>query len=612
MKQTLVQTRSSRVGLALSGGGFRASLFHIGVLARLAELDLLREIQVLSTVSGGSIIGALYYLHVRNLLQSKPDAEIGRCDYVAMVDRISREFTAAIANNLRMLAFADARKNRDMLGRLDYSRSDRMAELYDQFLYAPAVGPRDKRPVRLPEMTITPRGMPNFHPFARTDKRCKTNQDRVHKVPILVINATTLNTGHEFQFTATWMGEPPALQFHGDLDRNLRLRRAHYFADDLPQKYKEIPLGVAVAASAAVPGLFPPLALTDLYRDGSEPLTPQLVDGGVHDNQGIGGLLTPDHACTHLIVSDASGQMEDVANPVTNLGNVVKRSNDALMDRIREEEHAVLALLKRQRTIKQLVFLHLKNDLAQRELSTKPDGPPPAEPTDLTPYGVDPRVQQLLARMRTDLDAFSEVEAHALMADGYLMARHYIGADFTAGGAKPGEQTPAVVGPVAAEPTPQWTFLDVKPYLEKPALDPTFLPQLAAGSRHFGKTRRIVPAPDQTPLSIIRGAATFGVAIVALSVGWFASRLLLAAALALAATWGLRILARASGWRACEAWMRTIHAVVPGILSSGAVAWGVARHLSAWTPLRLKFGRMSRLVPPPAVASSNDGERDAA
>ena len=35
-----------KVGLALSGGGFRASLFHIGVLAKLAELDILRRVEV--------------------------------------------------------------------------------------------------------------------------------------------------------------------------------------------------------------------------------------------------------------------------------------------------------------------------------------------------------------------------------------------------------------------------------------------------------------------------------------------------------------------------------------------------------------------------------------
>src|SRR6185295_7106581 len=37
-----------KVGLALSGGGFRAALFHIGVLARLAELNMLRHIEYLS------------------------------------------------------------------------------------------------------------------------------------------------------------------------------------------------------------------------------------------------------------------------------------------------------------------------------------------------------------------------------------------------------------------------------------------------------------------------------------------------------------------------------------------------------------------------------------
>ena len=64
-----------KFGLALSGGGFRASLFHIGVLARLAENDELRRVEVLSCVSGGSIVGAHYYLEIRHLLQ-KADDEI--------------------------------------------------------------------------------------------------------------------------------------------------------------------------------------------------------------------------------------------------------------------------------------------------------------------------------------------------------------------------------------------------------------------------------------------------------------------------------------------------------------------------------------------------------
>jgi len=61
---------SAKFGLALSGGGFRASLFHIGVLAKLAELDVLRRVEVLSCVSGGSIIGAHYYLQLRETLET--------------------------------------------------------------------------------------------------------------------------------------------------------------------------------------------------------------------------------------------------------------------------------------------------------------------------------------------------------------------------------------------------------------------------------------------------------------------------------------------------------------------------------------------------------------
>jgi len=43
------------VGLALSGGGFRATLFHLGSLWRLNELGYLPKLNRISSVSGGSI-----------------------------------------------------------------------------------------------------------------------------------------------------------------------------------------------------------------------------------------------------------------------------------------------------------------------------------------------------------------------------------------------------------------------------------------------------------------------------------------------------------------------------------------------------------------------------
>ena len=45
------------IALCLSGGGYRAAIFHAGALRRLNELGVLAKIDAISCVSGGSIIG---------------------------------------------------------------------------------------------------------------------------------------------------------------------------------------------------------------------------------------------------------------------------------------------------------------------------------------------------------------------------------------------------------------------------------------------------------------------------------------------------------------------------------------------------------------------------
>lgn len=57
MPQRKAEIISPRIALVLSGGGFRASVFHLGVLRRLAELGWLSRVDMLSTGSGGSIVG---------------------------------------------------------------------------------------------------------------------------------------------------------------------------------------------------------------------------------------------------------------------------------------------------------------------------------------------------------------------------------------------------------------------------------------------------------------------------------------------------------------------------------------------------------------------------
>jgi predicted acylesterase/phospholipase RssA len=47
-----------KIGLALSGGGFRATLFHLGLVRFLRDADILRQVTHITSVSGGSIMAA--------------------------------------------------------------------------------------------------------------------------------------------------------------------------------------------------------------------------------------------------------------------------------------------------------------------------------------------------------------------------------------------------------------------------------------------------------------------------------------------------------------------------------------------------------------------------
>src|SRR5262249_622728 len=60
LQRVVDRPSNHRIGLALSGGGSRAIAFHLGCLRALNDRGVLNQVKVLSTVSGGSVIGALY------------------------------------------------------------------------------------------------------------------------------------------------------------------------------------------------------------------------------------------------------------------------------------------------------------------------------------------------------------------------------------------------------------------------------------------------------------------------------------------------------------------------------------------------------------------------
>jgi len=67
----LPKPREQRKGVAmcLSGGGFRAALFHMGALRRLNELGVLSRLDTITSVSGGSIVAA----HLANTIRAWPE-----------------------------------------------------------------------------------------------------------------------------------------------------------------------------------------------------------------------------------------------------------------------------------------------------------------------------------------------------------------------------------------------------------------------------------------------------------------------------------------------------------------------------------------------------------
>jgi predicted acylesterase/phospholipase RssA/tetratricopeptide (TPR) repeat protein len=565
---------TGKVGLALSGGGFRASLFHIGVLARLAELDLLRRVEIISCVSGGSILGAHYYLEVRKLMEAKSDEEITSQDYIDLVRRLERDFLAGVQRNLRTRLYANPWVSLKCLVLPRYNRTDRLGELFESQIFSRAVA----HPTwLLKDLTVWPKGAPDdFSP--KLD-----NWRRTNKVPVLVLNATTLNTGHNWQFTATWMGEPPPGQ-GAEVDSNDVLRRMYYW--EAPGRHKAQRLGRAVAASACVPGLFDPVVMDKLFPSRQV----RLVDGGVHDNQGVSALV--EQECAVMLVSDASGQMESQRNPGGARFHALRRSATISQARVREMEFRDLESRFRSSQIKGLMFLHLKKGLDGDPIDwvgcldpfdVSADAKPVESRGPLTPYGVPKDIQARLAGIRTDLDSFSDVEADALMYSGYRMASSRIG-----------DCLPGVTLPPAS-PQGEWRFLSITRAATK-AQDFDEAHEdvgklLAAGRSNAGKIWRVgglhwlLPVLAALAIAANVNWREWGVPLLFVGelvfvIPW----VLMLAALVATLIWIVCLLFSLLGWR--RPWLKVFTATLMSTV--GWIPWALHQHVV--DPLFLRRG----------------------
>jgi predicted acylesterase/phospholipase RssA len=229
--------RRKRIGLALSGGGFRATLFHLGVVRFLRDADILRSVTHITSVSGGSVLAAHLALNWDRYVGTEDQfdavaAEVVRFVRMDVRNRIVRRAPLALPIHLARWLMRMGTDRR-------LTRTGMLEVYYERFLYG------DTCLFQLPEH------------------------------PQLHILSTNLTEGSLCSFTRE--GVIFQKRMPGEL---FRFERLHAGLATVP---------LAVTASSAFPGFFPPLQIDgrDVGAVAGQFNRQVFTDGGVFDNLGV-------------------------------------------------------------------------------------------------------------------------------------------------------------------------------------------------------------------------------------------------------------------------------------------------------------------------------------
>lgn len=307
------------IGLALSGGGSRAIAFHLGCLRALHDLGVLSRISVLSSISGGSVIGA-YYAYSPTL--SFGDFEDG---VRAMLRRgFQHRLAAEVLTPLNLfrglgnsVAFvADGLSARVLRREPTVRRYPSRTDLFQKVL----------------ERDVFP-GL-------------RMSSLRRHGLRV-VIGACELRTGSAFRFS----DEKGGGWRHGEMVDS------------------DVEVSLAVAASAAYPLLLPALDREWLFRKHGTDTKHRVVltDGGVYDNLGV-SVLEPGRdatyslhtfKCDHLIVCSAGHGQESGTRLPIGMVERVGAAFETIHRRVQDSTMQRLHSLKRTEAIKGFALPYL-------------------------------------------------------------------------------------------------------------------------------------------------------------------------------------------------------------------------------------------------------------
>ena len=344
-----------KIGLALSGGGYRAAAYHIGTLRALNRLGILDKVDVISSVSGGSITAAYYALHKDNfeefeksfttkLKKGVLDSSILRLVYLGIF-----LFLLIVATILFLILCPWCWCWKILVAICSWITI--IIGIVWVFLKW--------------QFGILPLNRLIMEEYDKYFFEGKTLTDLPNK-PVLTINATEITYNRIFSFSQTKVS-------------------GGKFKEDLFKKEK-IPLSFAVMASSAFPAGIDPVVFPTEYmtEERSEANKPYLIDGGVYDNQGCHKFSEPNSSfkVDYSIISLAENDKYEYAhynNSITLLARVINLALNRI-DKLQEARNMYATDNSKQRSA--YVVLKWNDDLSKiplRFLQNAQDGYVPME-----------------------------------------------------------------------------------------------------------------------------------------------------------------------------------------------------------------------------------------
>lgn len=297
------------IALCLSGGGYRAMLFHVGALWRLNEFGYLPKLNRISSVSGGSITAGVLGLKWSKLAFD--------------ANGVGRDFDTEVTKPIRALADRTIDEGSIIGGIfMPGSIADKVVDAYRKHLFGDAT---------LQDLPAPP-------------------------APMFVINATNIQSGALWRFSRSYMAD-----YRVGVIKNPKTDLAIAVAASSAFPPVLSPLKLELDATLYEP---PSGKQSEDLHHGSFLTDVVLTDGGVYDNL---GLETAWKNYQTILVSDGGGKLQAEEEPKGDWAQHSLRVNSVIDNQVRSLRKRLL--MKSFEDIRKGTYWGIRSDMAKYQVA---------------------------------------------------------------------------------------------------------------------------------------------------------------------------------------------------------------------------------------------------